>query len=730
MEDNTHPPPLIRFGSYELDTRTGELRNGDRTIRLHQQPLQLLLLLLERPLQLVSREELRTALWPDQTYVDFEDGLNHGICRLREALGDSAENPRFIETLPRRGYRFVGAIAAKEADWVPGAESSVALQGVNAAEGTPKFEVSTEEASTSVSSLPKKVAHHKRLPMRTLLVLFVGSLIAIVALLFRFARRTPDRLVVTETRQLTYMGDAEGRIQTDGRRIYFNSLGKAPLRYVSVNGGEATDIPSPVARAVQILHMSPDGSYLLINEAIGPNGGLDSPLWLVEVNSGAARRLGGIEAHDAAFAPDGKTIVIAKGRVLYSTDMQGVSPVKLVEAPGQVFKPRWSPDGQRLRFHVWDGTNQNWSLWELGREGTLRQLFIGWKKASYVCCPEWTADGRFFLFKGDGKFWWVSERPGSTTSEPTLLTTIGNSVISAVPSPLSNTIYVNVEQGSTGVFKWDLKQIHTPTIVYPELNAVRIEFSRNGYWIAYSHKTPKGYELWRARADGTQKLQLTTSFDWIFMVRYSPDGTKIALMAIQPNGAYKIYWVSPDGGALHEIPSPITVQADPAWSPNGQFMMFGSPPENLGGGSPDVVRHLYLYDLRTKKSTEVPGSDGLFSPRWSPDGRYVAAMSADLQSVWLLDTTTSKWRLLTRRQRINYPFWSPDSAWVYFNDVPDKGLCRVRLTDNRQENVGTIPTPTGYNLCTAVAFSPEKTVLLQCSHSRTDIFALDYKEQN
>ena len=112
MEETTPPQPLVRFGEYELDTRTGYLHKGDVTLRLHKQPLQLLLLLLERQGALVTREELRTALWPDHTFVDFEDSLNHAIRRLREALGDSAENPRFIETLPRRGYRFIHAVDA------------------------------------------------------------------------------------------------------------------------------------------------------------------------------------------------------------------------------------------------------------------------------------------------------------------------------------------------------------------------------------------------------------------------------------------------------------------------------------------------------------------------------------------------------------------------------------------------------------------------------------------
>src|SRR5215467_8825456 len=95
--------------------------------------------------------------------------------------------------------------------------------------------------------------------------------------------------------------------------------------------------------------------------------------------------------------------------------------------------------------------------------------------------------------------------------------------------------------------------------------------------------------------------------------------------------------------------------------------------------SDSSFRHLYLYDLRAGKTTEVPGSEGLFSPRWSPDGRYVVAMAAHLQGMLLLDTTTSKWRPPTLHQPTDHPSWSPDSAWVYFNDLGDTGLWRVRV---------------------------------------------------
>src|SRR5450755_1746259 len=105
-------PQLIRFGAFEVDTRSGELRRQGSKINLQEQPFQALLLLLERPGEVVTREELSKKLWPEDTFVDFERGLNKAINKLRAALRDDAEKPSFIETLPQHGYRFIASVAS------------------------------------------------------------------------------------------------------------------------------------------------------------------------------------------------------------------------------------------------------------------------------------------------------------------------------------------------------------------------------------------------------------------------------------------------------------------------------------------------------------------------------------------------------------------------------------------------------------------------------------------
>src|SRR6202140_4541577 len=128
VPESTNQKSIFRFGLYELDGGTGELRkDGKLRPRVQGQPLEVLLHLLAHPGEVVTREELRQRLWPADTFVDFDHGVNAATKRLRDALGDSPDNPRFVETLQRRGYRFIGAINGSpdgDADDVPTATPS------------------------------------------------------------------------------------------------------------------------------------------------------------------------------------------------------------------------------------------------------------------------------------------------------------------------------------------------------------------------------------------------------------------------------------------------------------------------------------------------------------------------------------------------------------------------------------------------------------------------------
>src|ERR1700731_5305467 len=114
--ESLRPNSVVRFGSYEVSLRSGEVRKAGLRIRVQQQPMKLLEILLEHPGEVVTREELRSRVWSDESFGDFDQALNIAIGKLRSALGDSAENPRFIETLPKRGYRFIAEVSVVDAE--------------------------------------------------------------------------------------------------------------------------------------------------------------------------------------------------------------------------------------------------------------------------------------------------------------------------------------------------------------------------------------------------------------------------------------------------------------------------------------------------------------------------------------------------------------------------------------------------------------------------------------
>jgi DNA-binding winged helix-turn-helix (wHTH) protein len=151
---------IFRFGLFELDADSGELRKQGLKIRLSDQPLQILLLLLERPGQVIARDALRQRLWPADTFVDFNAGLNSAIKKLRDALGDPAENSRFVETLPRRGYRFIGSLEAPT--FLPPDKPATDDVTVPARRGRPKWIWTSAVVATALAAV-NRLAYGKRL---------------------------------------------------------------------------------------------------------------------------------------------------------------------------------------------------------------------------------------------------------------------------------------------------------------------------------------------------------------------------------------------------------------------------------------------------------------------------------------------------------------------------------------------------------------------------------------
>jgi Tol biopolymer transport system component len=213
--------------------------------------------------------------------------------------------------------------------------------------------------------------------------------------------------------------------------------------------------------------------------------------------------------------------------------------------------------------------------------------------------------------------------------------------------------------------------------------AGRTELSRDGTRVAWVSDSDGG--LWQSRLDGTHHLQLTSRPMRVFMMRWSPDAGSILFMGKEPGKTWKIYSVSTEGGRPQIVSEEVRSQADPDWSPDGKAIVYGRPSEYMAEDS--TPKSIQIVDPVKKLVSNVPGSEGLFSPRWSPDGRRLIAMPLDQRKLMLFDFATKKWTQIASGT-FNNPVWSKDGKYIYYQSY-DEGspIYRMQVDGGRIEEI-------------------------------------------
>jgi serine/threonine protein kinase/Tol biopolymer transport system component len=579
-------------------------------------------------------------------------------------------------------------------------------------------------ASATEGSDPQPGPHALRL--RWLLTLSAPLIVAAVLLAFFLTAPLPVPKA-TNYVQLSHDGLPKALVGTDGSRLYLgfartiNYSATNGIMQMSASGGEPVRITA-ASTAFLPLNVSRDGAEILVKD----NQGTDyrGELWRLPILGGSPRRLGGIVGQDAAWSPDGKSLVYADGSELFLARNDGMESRKLVSLTGRGFYPAWSSDGSKLRFTVIDDKTHGNSLWEVSAQGTnLHPLFPAWHNPADECCGEWTTDGKYFVFESQGQIWALSQEGTflhRSTDKPIQVTSSPLRLFTPLPSNDGKKLFV-VGRSYRGELQRGESKSGSFASFLSGISAEDVVFSKDGQWLAYV-SYPEGI-LWRSKLDGTQKIRLSSAPLFAALPRWSPDGKQIVFYNYSVGEPGRIYVVSAQGGTPQQLlPADLEPKQDPDWSPDGSKIIFGSVPA-------DKDSALRLLDLNTHHVSTLPGSRGLFSPRWSPDGRYIVAMPADSLSLVLFDFQTQKWSQLARA-RAGFPNWSRDGQYVYFlRWLDNPAVLRVRVSDREVEPVSNLTDlPATGNIGPWLGLAPDDSPLLLKDIGTQDIYALDWQE--
>jgi eukaryotic-like serine/threonine-protein kinase len=553
---------------------------------------------------------------------------------------------------------------------------------------------------------------------------FLAVVAGTMALIVWLRSPLPPPRILGST-QITRDGLSKGGMVTDGARIYFAELSgeRWVLAQASTAGGETGIIPTPFT-GIRINDLSADHSELMVRDNFATEH--EDPYWVVPLPTGAPRRLGDVIGHSAAWSPDGQQLVFANGSDLYLANHDGTAPRKLLSFSERAHYLTFSPDGTRFRFTLGEPFTGNTSLWEARVDGTgLHPLLPGWNNPARECCGTWTTDGRYFIFistnnKGTN-VWALPEHSGLFGKAPRVplqLTTGPLDFRDVLPSRDASKLFVVGTQPRGELVRYDARsRQYLPFL--SGISASELDFSRDGQWVTYVAYPDN--TLWRSHADGSDRLQLTYPPAEAHLPRWSPDGKQIAFIT-RRNAKWKIFFISAQGGTPQELlPQDNDDEADPVFSPDNTQLAFG-PVEKEG--------NIELVDLKTHQVSSVPGSRGLFSPRWSPDGHYLAALARDSLKLLFFDFKQQKWsEPLTEKAVIGFPTWSRDSTYLYFDGGgAEPSFRRVKIGAVRSEpllSLKGMPRSFSNMVGQWSGLAPDGSPLFTRDISTQEIYALD-----
>ena len=705
MPPQSQLPRVVRFGTFEVDVPAGELRKNGLKLKLQEQPFQVLCMLLEHPGEVVTREELRGKLWPADTFVDFDHGLNAAVKRLRDALGESADAPVFIETLARRGYRFVAPVSGSS---VPGG-----------------IEIASVSKRDKLFFLPRWVAA---------LCLALILVVVVVWAPWRLASRRTDIVERRLTSNSSENWVSGASISPDGKHLAYSDSTGTYLKLIRT--GETHSLQLPANFLAHMDDWFPDGSHLLISREDQPG---KTSLWSISVFGGSPRHLAD-NAAGGSVSPDGSHVAFLRsdltydryGREIWIMRSDGTDPVEVAgvvtgESDGSRFGvPTWSSDGKRIAYIRYRSSS---IVVEVNEWQSLRaeSIFSDSRLASVL---HWLPDGRlvYALFdqesSHDSSLWAASLQRSGNNSEPRKRIAQGNGQILQIAGSADGKalVFVRVVWTATtyiGTLDPDGKtliehqrltlddRVSMPTSWTPDSRAVLFSSDRNGT-----------EEIFKQASDQPLAEILATSVDQLQLPRLTPDGSEILYISTPRSASSdalsSIFAIPITGGTPRLVLKDMHI-----WNVQCARLPSTVCLYSISKGKTSETFH---FDVRNGKGTAQPQIDADGNWSLSPDGsqRALIADGPNEGTIQLRSTSSGETRNLVVRgwSGLDNIDWSANGKSllvVWRNHDKESTLLNITL-DGKVSVVlrsskwigSAVPSPDGRRLAIFEAVNPTK----------------------
>jgi Tol biopolymer transport system component/DNA-binding winged helix-turn-helix (wHTH) protein len=678
-----------RFGVFEVDTKREELRRSGVPVKMREQSFRILVYLLDHAGEIVTREDLRQVLWPSDTFVDFDHSLNTAVMKLRDALGDSTSAPLYIETVPKKGYRFIAPVSQGA-----GGRSGAANSGDDTA-SLPSTEERHEQPV--FSAMERRLDSSRRRARSPSVIGSIFGLVVLVAVgsvlyLATRAIRTRNRSVITSALQIVPITSAPGdaihpAFSPDGREIAYIWNGAERRRYDVYAQLVGADLPLRLtynkAGVVGAPAWSPDGSQIAFSRCDGKNDGV----FVVPALGGAERQLTTVGClytlpGPVAWISDGTEMLMIDhclpegpyGIVRFSlSTAEKKCLTNSGSAPGSDtgYGFSLSPDGTTIAF-ARTGVSLCCNIYTVPLTGGAGRLLAddsrtGCSTQADLGCGGlmWTPDSKSIVFVSNRttlpSLWQVPTN-GGTIQRETTYPAIGN-------FSKDGKRFAYAEKTSAeppAIWRADLSTAGGSVVAskkliasqYPEMDA---QPSPDGSRIVWMSIRTGSEEVWSSSATGENLRQLTHLNRYSGTPRWAPDGNTAAFDSYTPNGA-QIFVVDSEGRNLHQITSGPYDNAVPSWSRDGRTIYFAS----RRTGSWQIWKH--SVETGAELQLTVHGGFDAFE---SYDGQSIYFSKFDHAGIWSMPARggTELLVILDRPQLGFWGHWAVCEAGIYFLDL-------------------------------------------------------------